>query len=115
MATGDYKPEDCGPPCKYPAATLPTGSGHHKDCLAHQRWVANGRTWRAPSPENAHRHTAAAVEIVELLEDHVERMNDREREFIEDMRDRLDRFGERTFVSDAQMNWLRKLEETYLI
>lgn len=41
-----FKPKSCVPPCKYPGVILPTGSGHRKDCPAHQEWLDR----KAPKP-----------------------------------------------------------------
>lgn len=107
----DYKPQDCE--CKYPAVTLRTGSGHAHTCPAHLRWEANGRSWRGKQPEDFTRHTTAAGEIVTQLADFTEQMNHHERDFVEGLAARFDQYGDRTFISDPQMAWLRRLEEKY--
>lgn len=109
----DFKPQDCQEPCRYPVVSLPTGSGHARTCPAHQRWEANGRSWRAKQDENPLQHTVEAQGLVEQLCDLTDRMRPNEVDFIEGLNDRFDSFGERTFISDAQINWLRGLAEKY--
>ena len=69
--TTTFKPDDCA--CRYPAKIFPTGSGHERECLAHQRWTANGKSWSAPEAEDPLRFTDEASELVLKLADHLEK------------------------------------------
>jgi hypothetical protein len=53
------------------------------------------------------------VKHVNYLLDFVEQMQDRERKFIEDLSDRMDRFGGKTQISNKQLFWLRDLVLKY--
>lgn len=107
--TAAYRPTDCL--CAYPDRALPTGSGHSKDCPAHQRWQANGNAWR-PVNDNPLAHTVEAQRIMDDLPDDA-RLPANAREFVAGLRERFEMYGEQTYVSSAQMNWLRNLEEKY--
>lgn len=50
---------------------------------------------------------------VEHLKDLLERMDDRERKFVSDMADRFEEYGDRTFVSNKVLFWLRDLATKY--
>jgi hypothetical protein len=58
------------------------------------------------SPED---RLASARKCLALLEPEVGGMGDREAEFIEDMQNRIHRYG----VSERQLAWLRDLTEKY--
>ena len=53
---------------------------------------------------------AESKRLVEELADFTDEMNDWEKGFIYDLAERIDRFGEKTYVSDAQFD---KLSEVY--
>lgn len=53
------------------------------------------------------------MDILEYLEDHLERMLDGERKFVEDMLGKMEAFGEEAYVSERQIDWLRKLADKY--
>ena len=105
--TTTFKPDDCA--CRYPAKIFPTGSGHERECLAHQRWIANGKSWRAPEAEDPLRFTDEASELVLKLADYLEELKPNESDFIEGMIDRLAKWESKTYVSEPQIKWLRAL------
>jgi hypothetical protein len=111
VTTAAYQPDDCR--CDYGTRTHATGSGHRRGCPAHQRWLDNGRTWRPAVAEDACRFTAEAREIVARLSDRTGEMYDSEAEFIIDLTERFAQYGDRTFITTAQINWLRSLKERY--
>jgi hypothetical protein len=49
------------------------------------------------------------------LADHIDEMNDRERDFVEKMSSQLDVIDHTTFVSPKQLFWLRDLKDKYCI
>lgn len=53
------------------------------------------------------------VRHVNYLLDFVERMMDNERKFVENLSDRMDRFGGKTEISNKQLFWLRDLTIKY--
>lgn len=57
--------------------------------------------------------TAEAATIVNILEDHTESMKEHEADFVTDMSERLDKYGDECFVSEKQISWLRSLQERY--
>lgn len=57
--------------------------------------------------------TQEAHTLVNILADHLESMEPYEREFIEGLAERFEKFGDETFVSEKQIKWLRSLERNY--
>jgi hypothetical protein len=53
------------------------------------------------------------VKHVNYLLDHVERMMDNERQMVEGLSDRMDRFGNKTQISNKVLFWLRDLVAKY--
>jgi hypothetical protein len=58
-------------------------------------------------------HTKEALTLLNILEDYMEDMEGREVTFIEGLHDRFDKYGDETFVSERQINWLRAIEGKY--
>lgn len=56
----------------------------------------------------------AAIQCTDELLDLVLRMTPKEREFVESLSERIDKYGERTFVSPKQLEWLEALVSYYL-
>ena len=56
-----------------------------------------------------------AERLVNDLIDHTPVMQERERDFIEQMTQRFDDYGERTFVSPRQRFWLRSLRDRHIL
>jgi hypothetical protein len=54
-----------------------------------------------------------AIRHIGYLLDFTERMMDNERKFIEDLSERLDRYGPKTQISNKQLFWLRDLSLKY--
>jgi len=57
-----------------------------------------------------------AKEIIEFIlndSDIIDRMNAKEHGFISDMQDRINQWGDGTFVSEKQLNWLKIIKEKY--
>lgn len=50
---------------------------------------------------------------LDYLQDHLERMNDVERGFVEKMIEQLERFNDRVRISNRQLFWLRDLSLKY--
>jgi hypothetical protein len=54
------------------------------------------------------------AEVCEALREKASHLKSKEREFVFDMCDRINRYGRNTFVSAAQGNWLRSLYSRYV-
>lgn len=61
---------------------------------------------------DAEKHTEC-VKHVNYLLDFTEQMTDKERKFVEDLSDRMDRYGMKTQISNKQLFWLRDLVLKY--
>lgn len=57
--------------------------------------------------------TKEAESLLNILEDYSDEMQDHEQTFLIDLRERFDRWGDETYVSEKQINWLRSLESRY--
>jgi hypothetical protein len=55
-----------------------------------------------------------AEEIIGSLRPFMTELNPVEHSFVYDMRDKIDRFGQATFVSQKQLDWLRRLSRKYI-
>jgi hypothetical protein len=110
VSTAAFKPQDCR--CDYGTRTHATGSGHRRDCPAHQRWLDNGRTWRPAVAEDLYRHTAEARRILDDLPA-TNRLPDKDAESVGSIEERFAQYGDRTFITSAQINWLCSLKERY--
>ncbi len=55
--------------------------------------------------------TERAAEAEELLQDITDDLTPWERKFVEDMEHRIKQYGSRTFVSEKQLETLRKISE----
>jgi len=69
--------------------------------------MANDETEERVRAERA----SEAGELVTRLVEQLGRLNMKERQFVRDMEDRLEKYGERTYVSVKQIGWLRELEQ----
>ena len=56
-----------------------------------------------------------ALRIVKMLEDHSEELDSRESDFYTNIADRLEQYGDKTFVSPKQLFWLRDLKDRYCL
>lgn len=69
--------------------------------------------WR----ETGHASQAALIrevqQLVASISQHYEEMEPRERQFVENIDDRLSRFGEDTLINLKQLGWLRDLNLKY--
>jgi hypothetical protein len=50
---------------------------------------------------------------VEVLIDHVAAMAPNEQKFISDLAERFEKYGEKTFISNKQLFWLRDIRMNY--
>lgn len=57
--------------------------------------------------------TKEAQTAVNILADYVDSMAMHERTFVGDLQEKFERFGDETFVSQKQINWLRSLLERH--
>ena len=55
--------------------------------------------------------TSDLEELLEQAELRASALDDKEEEFVGSVRVRFDRFGERTYMTEAQMAWLRRIAE----
>lgn len=56
-----------------------------------------------------------AMRILEMLTDTEEiQMNEKERGFVQQLRERVEKYGAKTMVSPKQLFWLRDIKEHYL-
>jgi uridine kinase len=49
--------------------------------------------------------------LVDEIQDFSEELKPNERSFIEDTKERLDKFGNETFISDKQYKWIQDIHE----
>lgn len=54
-----------------------------------------------------------ARELLDQLVDHTEDMNEKSKRFVEDLYDKFEQYDDRTFVSEAQLEWLRDLADEH--
>lgn len=64
-------------------------------------------------PQQINQNVARAIEIIEELNLYTENMNYREEDFITQLADRIDRYGNQTYISGSQMSWLEDLYKEY--
>lgn len=57
--------------------------------------------------ERANECKTLVTEIVTFMDE----LNQKETQFILDMAERLDRYGEKTFISDSQYKWIQAIYE----
>jgi hypothetical protein len=57
--------------------------------------------------------TKEAETLLNILEDYSDEMQAHEQSFLIDLRERFDKWGDETYVSEKQINWLRSLEGRY--
>lgn len=62
----------------------------------------------------AARRVKEAGTLADSLTDVVHHMKSHEREFVVQIAERYEQWGDATFVSEKQLQWLRDLEEKYL-
>jgi len=62
---------------------------------------------RAPNTERA----AECQHLVEEIRDFLDELNTIEQKFIEDMDERLTKYGQGTFISDDQYKWIQDIYE----
>ncbi len=62
---------------------------------------------RAPNTERA----AECQHLVEEIRDFLDELNTIEQKFIEDMNERLIKYGPGTFISDDQYKWIQEIYE----
>lgn len=61
---------------------------------------------------DAEKVTEARKHVEELI-DHVAAMAPNEAKFVQDMHERFEQYGERTFVSNKQLFWLRDIRMNF--
>lgn len=119
----EYHPDDCI--CDYGTQVknalnnwepkcYPTGSGHKIDCLSHERWESNGRSWRTLDNVKPFEFTQEAIEITAALDNSPKTLPTIPREFLKNIRAKIDQYQDRTFVSKHEISFLRQLKERYL-
>lgn len=48
-----------------------------------------------------------------ILTDYTDEMESHESDFVEQLQERFDKYGDETFISGKQIGWLRSLEARY--
>ena len=61
--------------------------------------------------EGAKRRVQEVKALLEMLEPNMEIFTSKEQGFMSDMYDRLEQYGDKTFVSERQLFWLRDLKD----
>ena len=65
------------------------------------------------SHELDYQYTDEAIEILGKLEDCYEDLDNGSQNFVDDMTDRMEKWGDRMYVSERQIEWLRRLEDKH--